>query len=226
MLELFVESMLKTINMDINIDTEYDYEIPYHFLYYYIKCAIGQTNTIVDVGCGNGGLAKQLKDDLRNIRIIKVDPNYPADYTDIQSLIKKEPELVGKCCLLVIYPPPTNNRHKEYDMEAVKLMKPLTIVSLTEDKTYNHKTGSGSNDFLNWLNKTHENDDYFMLDCLELSHLRGKSNAYGDYDCFDFKIRLHVKNDCILIDEDIENLTTGFEYINTYRDACANRLDY
>jgi hypothetical protein len=101
-------------------------------------------NPIVSVGSGLGKYEKQIETQL-NTSIICVDPNptsynylfededtknlHLPDYSTVDALLHKRPELIGNCNLLLAWPLPNDS---EYDIEAVVKLKPLNMVIIYE----------------------------------------------------------------------------------------------
>jgi hypothetical protein len=101
---------------------------------------------LVSVGSGNAHLEKLIRDKF-NVDVICVDPN-PAAYNQnatpplevpvaiqphfplVSDLIKKRPELVSDCTLLLNWCEPLNS---VYDYEAIAALKPLAFLAIFEE---------------------------------------------------------------------------------------------
>jgi len=105
---------------------------------------------IVAVGIGTGGVEGKIRELLHTKLNVNntspkwygvdpaptsFDPNYPSDgvFLDVDAptvpvLLQKHPELVQNCVLLLIW----CDFDKDYDMEAVELLRPCNVVSITE----------------------------------------------------------------------------------------------
>lgn len=99
---------------------------------------------MISVGSGIGRIERAIELE-HKVGIICVDPNpesfnkrseelkeddyHMPDYALVTDLVKAKPELIGKCSLLLIWPDPCDS---VYDMEAVVLLRPVSIVVLYE----------------------------------------------------------------------------------------------
>lgn len=119
-------------------------------------CKTAGADHIVSVGSGTGAYEFELTEgrpELRQ-RLILVDPapdsfqQKPKDdrramaphFAATRDLVAARPEVVGRCILLLLWP------HWEltYDVEAVEVLQPLGIVSLTEALDAPHNCAAGS----------------------------------------------------------------------------------
>lgn len=113
---------------------------------------------IVSVGAGKGVFEWIIfpKRDPENIHLVDPDPSsysgdvqqqfFPIKAPYLKDLIKKNPGLVGKAGLTLIWPPPGNERSSAYDIEAIKTLNPPAILVL-----YGIDGSSGSKFFHDWI---------------------------------------------------------------------------
>lgn len=136
----------------------------------------GEDKKIISVGSGYADTEFAFME--RNKKeIICVDP-YPLShgsfgdvlvtpkYSYVDELIKNEPDVIGNCHLLLIWPCPNDST---YDVEAIEKLKPLSIIII-----YDPSGSGGGSEFLkyewrgNWRDKeqkyysVHENTVRYM----------------------------------------------------------------
>jgi hypothetical protein len=129
--------------------------IPFETVFNYLNAT---KRTVVSVGCGNGVYEKRLRN--AGLDVILVDPkpeswvSYPVDentylkpdYSYVRDLVENMPEIVGNCTLFLCWPSPNGST---YDIEAVKLLNPLFVVTF-----YETIGGAGGEIFHSWLSTT------------------------------------------------------------------------
>lgn len=122
----------------------------------YVKYSLECSDVpIISVGSGRGIDERVIEKETKTT-IICVDPDpfsfsvnlerkeeHLPDFDSCETLIKKKPELVGKCHLLLIWPPPNESM---FDINAISLLKPQKIIVVFES------TGSSGGFCLrNWI---------------------------------------------------------------------------
>ena len=119
--------------------------VPIDHLSIYVKDCLSVASHIVSVGSGNGMYEHMLCERLSSLRekLVLVDPSpesfytyaeakgraMPPHHSTVQRLVTDRPDVVGDCVLLLIWPDP----ELEYDHEAVRLLKPRSVVMLFEN---------------------------------------------------------------------------------------------
>ncbi len=126
---------------------------------------------IVSVGSGNGFLESKIATDLKT-NVICVEPK-PGDwssgddepgrvymipqYKTVQDLMTSQPEIIGKCHLLIVWSSPNQS---EYDIDAIRDLKPVTITIIYEE------TGCAGSYLLHkWIDKNggHSSTDVGLI---------------------------------------------------------------
>ena len=92
---------------------------------------------IVSVGCRSGKIEQDFFEQHQTCKMILVDHELPCSKGDVMipcvknvyELVNDYPNIVSNCLLLLLWP----NPFKVFDLEAVKILKPLSIVTLYEE---------------------------------------------------------------------------------------------
>lgn len=109
---------------------------------------------IISVGSGNGVIERELESAF-GIQIICVDPTplswsmehakYRApDFATVEDLVSQHPELIDQCNVFINWAFPTHS----YDMEAVHLLRPRNVVTITD---VGPLRGAGGRFFHTWM---------------------------------------------------------------------------
>lgn len=122
------------------------------------------TLPIISIGSGNGVAEKMIQDQFKSHRVICVDPvpesftTYGDDinqcirphYATVNDLIAKEPALVNRCVVVLIWPlytHPNKTRHQlPYDIEALVKLQPWGTYIF-----YDYTGASGSGSIIRWI---------------------------------------------------------------------------
>lgn len=118
---------------------------------------IPKSLSVISVGCGVGSIEYFLSQNGYSIYGIDPEPESFKKYTSdsghirpvcdtVPNFIKKYPEMVGKCSLMLIWPSPGDSF---YDLESIKLLKPLFIYIF-----YDKLGGAGGAALHRWLKYT------------------------------------------------------------------------
>lgn len=176
-------------------------DVPMAHLQMYFRDCVKTAPYIISVGCGRARtevwLLNVVPKETRK-RLILVDPDpssfskgepfLPIDYPTVTDLVAKQPQVVGQCLLLLLWPSP--DFYTTYDFDAVIDLKPKSILVLHErppKATNGHSGGHKMHAFLHEPEKW----DYRLICetmyrfemvhefCREWSLLQG----HGSYDC-------------------------------------------
>jgi len=139
--------------------------IPIEHLRVYLTDCRDIAPYIISVGCGNGVYEYEATrhDPILRSKLILVDPNpesyelWPTGdqgflkpaYATVNELIKKKPEVIGNCILLLIW----IDMAERFDFEAFETLKPLSCVCMNEHTPgdFNSTMGIFKRNFLLYL---------------------------------------------------------------------------
>ncbi len=167
-----------------------DAKIPIDHLATYVKDCINVADHIVSVGCGSGIYESEICRIVEGFKdkLILVDPDPTSfskeivpgmkpHYKHVLDLIKSNPKVVSNCVLLLIWPyaqhyvlpsPYVNSSGEtvdlriDYDIEAVNLLKPCSIICLYE-KPDSMPNGASASDGMVKLLYNPERYDYKLM---------------------------------------------------------------
>ncbi len=131
---------------------------------------------------------------------VLVKPKY--DYVD--DLIKNEPDVVGNCHLLLIWPLPCDST---YDIDAIEKLKPLSIVVI-----YDPTGSSGGTEFLyykwlfNWREEGENEQKYYDVHKNRVRYMTKYDSFYYTIDYFVEKNYLEKYKE--IQDEKLDNSTS------------------
>ena len=125
---------------------------------------------IIFVGSGDGFVDRRIIEAYRdhfgstlNITLVDINPKYEVDFRTIDDLIAKRQNVVGNCCLLIIWPDP----HKGgYDIDSVRKLQPQAVLTLYETNGI-----SGSSGFQMFLDENKKYYEYWHEESPEASTL-------------------------------------------------------
>jgi hypothetical protein len=138
-----LDILIDNVKNDYNIKNYYFHKFSLKRISNALRILSFSKYPIVSVGSGNGELEYHLsqRKEFANNKFYCVDPSPESydtynphammtpDYPYVADLIKHRPELVGNCTLLLAWADPCKN----YDMEAIQLLKPISIVAIAEN---------------------------------------------------------------------------------------------
>lgn len=123
---------------------------------------IGKSIPIVSVGSGTGCAERVIQNKFKDYRIICVDPEptsyepYPKNtdlcmkphYANVEALIAHEPNIVGDCILVLIWPNPSDymDTALPYDILSLFQLQPRATYIY-----YDYTGGSGSGAMIRWI---------------------------------------------------------------------------
>jgi hypothetical protein len=112
-----------------------------------------------------------------NFGNVLVKPKY--DYVD--DLIKNEPDVIGNCHLLLIWPLPNESI---YDLESIEKLKPLSIIII-----YDPSGSSGGSKFLEyeWQGEWRKEQKYYNVHEKQVRYMTKNDSFYYTLSYFVFK---------------------------------------
>jgi hypothetical protein len=175
-------------------------KIPLDHLRTYVEDCKNVADYIISVGCGDGSYEFEISNNINRNKFILVDPA-PASFMDntandklkinyksVDELVLSQPEVIGKCVLLLVWPYP-DSYHKfnpnitdieeyddKFDIKAFKLLQPVSVICMYESVD-GVNGASGSIQMLEVL----DNPEKFDYTCISTTRYGNKGGMGNNY---------------------------------------------